>query len=132
MNFCSNCGNKLNDENKCTNCDSSVESNNDEKNNKRKNITSKIFAWISFILAIMPILVIFGTIIVAKFSSDPSGLGALPILYIYFALVPVAFGSLFSGIISIIIKKNILSSISFLLNLLPLIYSVFYLYMLFS
>ena len=132
MSFCRKCGNKLNDENKCINCVDSVEIIADEKSNKRKIRTSRIFAWISIILAIIPFLILFGSIIVANFSSDASGFVALILVYYYFALVPVAFSSLICGIVSCIIKKNVLSLISFLLNLLPLILSVFYLYMLFS
>ncbi len=130
MNFCSKCGNKLNNENKCIECDASVESNNDEIRNKRKNIISKILAVISIVLASVPLLLIIYIFIEGKTSSDTTGLIAPILVYYYFALVPNAIGSLVCGLISNKINKNKLVTIGFILNILPLIGSIFYISML--
>lgn len=126
MNFCSKCGNKLNDENKCTNCDGSVKSRNEEKSNKRRIITSKIFAWISFILAIVPFLVLLYCIIDLLIPSDEGEYSwVLIFLYFLYANLPVAIGSLVSGLVSNKINKNKLALYSFYVNILPLCGSIF-------
>ena len=51
-------------------------------------------------------------------------------IYYYFALVPNAIGSLVCGLVSNKINKNKLVSIGFILNILPLIGSIFYISML--
>jgi len=128
MNFCSFCGAKLNEQNKCNNCNNTQVNNN--SCNKKKFIISRIFAWISLILASVTILLVLYVFIESKTSSDSSGLIAPILVYYYFALVPNAFGSLILGLISNKIQKNKLSKIGFFVNFLPLVGAMFYITML--
>ena len=65
MNFCNKCETKSNDEN----------------TNKKKIVVSKIFAWISIVLASMPLLLVIYIFIEAKTSNDTSGLIAPILVY---------------------------------------------------
>lgn len=130
MNFCSKCGTKFDESGICVNCNADAKIINDEKINKKKIMISKILAWISVILASLPILLVIYIFIEAKTSSDTSGLIAPVLVYYYFALVPNAVGSLVCGLISNKIKKNKLVSVGFFMNFLPLVGAIFYISML--
>lgn len=128
MNFCSFCGAKLNEQNKCINCNNTQLINN--SCNKNKFIISRIFAWISLVLASVPILLVLYVFIESKTSSDTTGLIAPVLVYYYFAMVPNALGSLVFGLISNKIQKNKVAKIGFFVNFFPLVGAMFFITML--
>ena len=128
MNFCSFCGSKLNERNKCINCNNTQLINN--SCNKKKFIISRIFAWISLVLASVPILLVLYVFIESKTSSDTTGLIAPVLIYYYFAMVPNALGSLVFGLISNKIQKNKVAKIGFFVNFFPLVGAMFFITML--
>lgn len=85
--------------------------------------TSKILRIISFILAIIPILLI-GYCVIASHGEGEDGAGAvmwLVILYYWTIGLPIAAGSIITGIVSYIKQKNVFSIISLILAALPFI-----------
>ena len=128
MNFCSKCGTKLNDENKCTNCDVSVESKVIKKRNKVANITSIFFALISLILLIITLgflWILFNKIIQARNILEILSYVKffVPAFFPFFA--PFSIGSFIFSLKSYKLKKNILAIISFCVNLIPFLLSVY-------
>ena len=123
VNYCNNCGTKL-DENKeiCVNCSNSIISSSDginkDKYDKKKLILSNIFSGISFILALIPIILFIAFLIFPSLSEE--GGAMYMVIYIYFYNTPVAIASLIFGLISNKIKKNKLALVGYYFNLLPL------------
>ena len=152
MNFCSNCGNKLNANTThcgyCGKClenisvNSNTNNNTNDLNNSSNNIMSnyyndklyirmsesKKYARISLILALIPVILIVFCYIKSLGSFDESGAGAIwwiVILYFMTVGIPVAIASIILGIVSFLYNKNALAIISILIVLFPLIFSLF-------
>lgn len=143
MNFCSNCGNKLSiGETHCDKCGICLEnanqnnnviiSNNsyDKENEKKLNNLkkSKKYAIISFVLAIMPIILgLLGMVLFASaFSlnsivSDVSGksFGIVFLLFLFSVRIGII-SSVVLAIMSLSLKKNVLAIISLIIDLIPL------------
>ena len=137
MNFCSNCGNELNNnETHCINCGTSIK--NDINNNmyldidnrdgikekiekrEKKSKTPFILAIISFILALLPILLILYCFISCLIVGGGNGLVFLVVLLYYFqGGIINTIASVILGIISYKKQKNKLALWSIVIDILP-------------
>ncbi len=127
MNFCSKCGTKLDESGICVNCNSKLAQNlcNDyngnkiEKNKSKKLKISKVLASVSFVLALLPILLIIGILLKAK--AEPGAFNGLFLIIVYACSFPGIVISFVCGIISFVIGKNRLAFYSVIIDASPFI-----------
>jgi len=130
MSICGNCGNQLNnDDFLCHQRNNKIVKNEVINENDSKKIKrSRILAIISFLLSIVPIAIYIYCEIASGGSGNESEEGAVWwyfVIYWLFAGIPVMLVSLITGIISFILKKNILAPISLFIALLPFLILLF-------
>lgn len=143
MNFCSRCGNKLNNnEVRCINCGMNVKNdmnpvvNLDISNidvieekaelSEKKSKTPFVLALISLILALIPILLFVYCVIISEMSNDPSnGSGWLLVIYYWTIGIPNSIIALILGIISYVKQKNKLAICSIIIDILPYLYFIY-------
>lgn len=128
MNYCTHCGNQLNNnQNYCTKCGMFVGNNNQKQtpvNTQKQHEKSKKQAIFSFILSVIPIILILYCLITSKGSVSEDGEGAvwwLLIMYYWTLGFPLLITSVILSISSIKTKNNVLAYISLLISALPFI-----------
>ena len=98
-----------------------------EKNKSKKLKISKVLAWVSFVLALLPILLIIGNILEAK--AEQGVFNGLFLIIVYASSFLGVVISLVCGIISLVIRKNRLAFYSVIIDASPFIlyFSVYFL-----
>lgn len=127
---CSNCGfDLLADAKFCSNCGSDinkkVELNSNNLNNDIKVYKkNKIYSLISLLLALIPILLITCCYIYSNGDTSENGKDSifwLVVIYFWTIGLPVAYMSVYLGVKSFKIKKNIFSILGIIIGALPIV-----------
>lgn len=87
---------------------------------EKKLKTSKVLATISWILALMPLLIMLIIIVAMLTAESGSASGLFLVIGYIFICIPISIASLICGLISFIMKRNLMVVAAILIDLIPL------------